>query len=281
MAPIAVVDGNTIHYIDSATPLPQMGQQIESTAVNITIDANVGNVTAFTTTPTWDLTLDNLNLPNLVISNTSFTVDCRRVPLREGENAGYMVQTVFLGYQDTGLSGTIGHPDQYSLILGQKSSVSNRVTLLEPPTLTSPQDGFYPQDGNYRCQRVAGGTTYQLQLSTTSNFATVVPVDAHIEGDQFAVATETLDQIYASSNPLSSAAGSDVFWRFAVKVDGQQQPIAWSGTSPNGWVYSSANRFTLPLLPPKLRGVRAGTPPSLPNKLTGTLRTSGRGALRH
>jgi hypothetical protein len=288
VAPIAVVDGNTYHFIDSATPLPQVGQLIETTNVNITIDPQVGNVTAYTTEPTFDENLDDLNLPNLEIDDESFTVDCRRMPLREGEHVGYMVQTLFLGYEDTGLEGEIGHPENYRLILGQKSPVSNRVTLLKPPTLTSPVDGFYPQDGNYRCQRVAGATAYKLQLSTTSTFdpdpTKTIWVDAHMEGDQYAVATESLDAIYDPTNPLSSAAGRDIFWRFAVRVDGERTPTSWSNPAHNGWVYSNANRYTLPELPPRLRRqrTRGGVMlPGLPTKTPESLRNNtGRGALR-
>jgi len=251
MTPIAVVDGATTYYLDSATPLPQIGQVLESSAVSITIDATVGNITQFQTTPTFDTSFDNAGTPNLTLSATSFSVDCRRIPLAEGSSTGYMVQTLYLAYQNTGLSGEIGHPASYSMMLGQKSAVSNRITLLQPPTLNLPQDGQLPPTGFFRCLSVTGGTAYQLQLSTRAAFtsATTVTVSATVVG-QYAVAALDITSIY-HNGLLSAAQGKPIYWRFGVKCDGQQAPVAMTDTRQNGWVYSSMRQFILPQLPPQ------------------------------
>jgi len=283
--PIAVVDGHTTSYVDSATPLPEIGQTLETVAVNVTIDTTVGNITAFTATPTFETTYDNADNPDMTISDTSYTVSARRIPLHDGSNIGYLIQTLFLGYKNTGLAGTIEHPGDYAMVLGNKSPVSNRVTLLHPPTLDSPTDGNFPTDGNYRCQRVTGASTYMLQLSPTASFTPgqVVSVTAYIEGDQYAVANYSLDNLY--NNPiLATAKGKDLYWRFAVKVDGQTDPVALSDARQNGWVYSPWFRFILPELPPRsIRSHVQGPATQIPNKLgggSGRVDSNRSGALR-
>ncbi len=250
LAPIAVVEGSKVYYIDSATPL-QNGQFSELTAATISIDQNTGNVTAFQTVPSFDTTGAGAS-PNPILTQTSLTVTCQRIPLAEGSHTGYSVQSLFVSYNDTGLSGTIGHPDSYSLKLGDKNTVTNRVTLLRPPVLASPVDGFYPQDGNFRCAVVAGGMDYMLELSPSGNFpvSNTVTVPAQLSGGQFAVANLTLTQMYAN-DILKQTSGGTIFWRFVVKTAGDAAPLALQDPSQSGGVFSPADSFTLPYLPPQ------------------------------
>jgi hypothetical protein len=248
-APIAIVEGTKVHYIDSATPPPQAGQTVELTDVSISIDETTGHVTEYALTPAYGNTA--AATPSVNVDQTTLTVTCQRYPLDEGSHTGYAVQTLYVAYNTTGLDGQIGHPDAYALKLGAKNTVTNRVTLLRPPVLYAPMEGFYPQDGNFRCNLVSGATEYVLQLSPSGDFPLddTVTIQAQTGGSLTAVANLSLATMY--SDPiLAGAAGRAVYWRFLARRTGDATPLALQDIRQSGGVASTVRSFTLPNLPP-------------------------------
>ena len=241
-APIAVEDASYARYfIDSATPLPQAGQ-MESVEVEITLDTGTGIVT-WSRTATYDPDTTGQYDSDLQLSNDSFHVTTRRVPLQAGASCGYLLRVLFVQYDGGGLSdGEISHPDAYRLLLGNLSSPSPRVTLVPPPALLSPNDNAAALDGRYVCARATGATQYTLQLSP--NGATFpVTVAAAIESPTTASASYPLATLAAAS---AFRATGNVYWRMGARVPGEPLPIALTSSANNGWVFSATRRYTLP-----------------------------------
>ena len=255
LAPIAVIDGTLTHYVDSARPLPELGDVAATDTVNITIDPNTGMVLTDTHTLTYDTTLDNIQNPNLTFSTTSLSITAHRVPVQPGDICGYMLRVLYMDYDSGGLSDTsLQNPLGYRLYLGNMSNTSARVTLTPPPPLDSPADGVASSDRTYRCKRVVTALTYTLQFSTDASFSAghTLTVPAYVDTTD-ATGTESLSTLWSTFTP-----GQTVLWRMGARVDGQQTPLALGDPNQNNWVYSAIRTFTLPVAPPPPAKMKGG-----------------------
>ncbi len=248
-APIAVLDGSTTFYIDSATPLPSPDDMMEDTQVSIQLDQNTGFLENFDFTTTYAQSLDDLKNPEMQFTNASLDITCHRVPLKAGETCGYQLRVLFVEYDPGSLTDPLQHPAEYRLYLGNKGGTSNRIALTEPPTLTVPADQLQPLDDNYSCTRVPGALLYTLQISTDPVFlpGRTQTVAARVDSDQYVVGEFPYTQLWTA---FPAAGQRIIYWRMGARIAGQALPVALTDTVQNGWVYSTPNIFQLPEFPP-------------------------------
>lgn len=250
IAPIAVVDGNKTFYVDTATPLPGQLDLMETIDTEIEISAEQGDLTQFNFTGVFDPTLGTLNTTVITQTDTSFSITSHRIPLQPGETCGYQMQVLYVDYAQHGLSGDpISHPDTYRLYLGTRSAVSSRVTLTEPPRLVIPAAETLPTDGVYKCERVPAALGYNLQISSNPNFAAseTVNVPGRVESEAYASAFFDFNALFTR---FPATTERPIYWRMGSRVEGQPNPMALSDPNQTNYVYSQANIFMLPAVPP-------------------------------
>jgi len=258
MAPLAVIDGYTTSYLDSARPLPHAGDVAQTDTVTITLDPPTGYLLSFTHSVTYEQSLDNIATPNETMSKASYSVTAHRVPLQSGDTCGYAVKMLYYDYDTGDITQTsLQHPQQYALFLGNRSSISGRVTMIPPPVLDAPANGQYAPDGTYRCLR--GNTTmapsYTLQFSTNASYTSGRTITAPVTLDiTRAIGTESLSSLWNTFG-----AGNTVFWRMGAHLDGQPLPHALSDGNQNGWVFSPTYYFQLPQQPPAPGSLKTNT----------------------
>ena len=283
MAPLAVVDGTQTHYIDSGQPLPHQGDVAATDTISITLDPTTGLIQTFTHAITYETTLDDINTPTETMSKASYAVTAHRVPLQPGDVCGYQVKMLYYDYDNGDITQTsLQHPQQYALYLGNRSPLSGRITMTQPPTLSSPANGVLP-DGNFRCTRVTGAMNYFLELSTSPNFpkpidtpttigvnTTTIGIPAVIDSEKYALGVQLLTGL------PNFWFGKTLYWRMGANVTGQPAPYALSDHNQDGWVFSSTDYFLFNSFPPPPPSMKTrGTGPSV-----GKLRPSGRGSGR-
>lgn len=261
-APLAIVPAEQTYYIDSAAPLPAVGDVMENTQVDITIDQETGEVT-FTPTVDYSQDLADLQNPDVTLDLQNYTITCHRVPLVSGQTTGYNVVVI---WKDFDMSQQQAQDTlQYRLWVGQKGPTSRRVTLLVPPVLDSPNSGVLPVDGNYRCESVLGATTYYLQISTDSTF----PLSRTLKDDlalikngqsgaDFQTINYALQKLYDATDvggkwydPLQVGRTRTVYWRIGARRDVDPLPGYYADPNQAGWVYSEIFAFDLPAAPPR------------------------------
>jgi len=248
-APLAVVDGHTTSYADSAIPLTSPAV-MQSTVVTITLDPNSGAVTQFSFASTLDDSLDQLTNGQMTVSDTNFTVTARRVPLNAGENSGYQVRALYIEYKPNDLNDpSLSHPDSYHLVLGAKSAVSAHVTLTAPPALSTPADQVAPVDGRFNCALVPRATSYLLQISSSAVFPqqqTYSMLATDITGSTAQAPLALADIVQR----FPSFSGQMLFWRMGARVDGETLPFSQAYPNMGGWVFSLPRTFRMPTFPP-------------------------------
>lgn len=248
-APLAVVEGSMTYYLDSATPLPGVGNVMESTEVDISIDANTGLVEEFTQVPTYDTTLTDQYNGELQQQDQTLHVVCRRVPPAAGESCGYAIRVLYIDYDPGSLTDPLQHPAEYRLFLGNRSNNTPRITLTAPPRLTSPANAALPTTGVFRSTSAKGALNYVLQVSSDANFLPSKTVTVN----GVPVGTTSAEAYYPFStlwNTFQSSSGKPLYWRMGARVDGQASPAALMDTNQVGRVYALPNYFILPETPP-------------------------------
>jgi hypothetical protein len=247
-SPIAVAPGSILYYVDSATPLPQIGAVMESRIVDIEIDSLTGVVRRFDTNPTYESSLANLHNAEMDLADQTLHIACRRVPIQPGEMCGYMVQVLYEEYRVGGLDDPPGYPGEYRLYLGNRSGATERVTLTEPPELVSPGQGQYPRDGIYTCTRSTDAMSYRLQISSSPIFSTTFTyTESAVPTGLNAVAYLDPDTLFAL---FRNYTGRPLYWRMGARIDGGPRPGPLSDPNQQGWVFSEYNYFILPDIPP-------------------------------
>jgi len=280
-APVAVVDGHTTNWRDTALPLPEIGAVMESTTVNISLEQQTGVVSEFSYDTAYDTTLELQNNDEMTIDAASFTVTTRRVPLVPGQKVGYRIRLLYMDYEDAGLGGTGEFPQNYSLFLGNIGRTSNRVTATKPPVLFQPAENSIPTDGIYRCERVPMAMTYVLQIAINPTFEAkyrlpLRGVTPHIEGDDYVAATflpaDLFDEVVEVQQRVGippSTENTPIYWRMGARVAGEVYPKAFADSNYNDWVFSRMRIFVLPPVPPSpmWRGIYNGRKglPKLPS----------------
>ncbi|HOF87856.1 MAG TPA: hypothetical protein PLZ36_07085 [Armatimonadota bacterium] len=268
-APVAVVARDVSYYIDSATPIPTVGDVMENTEVEIEIEEDTGHVT-ITRTVDYAQDLQDLQNPEVTDDLTSYTVTCRRVPLNPGETTGYQVAVV---YKDYDMSQQEQQDQlQFRLFVGDKGPTSRRITLLTPPMLDTPLPGVLSVDGNYRCESVVGASTYNLQVSPDSTFGsrTINVEKKGQSGVAYQVVNLPLQTLY---DTYPAASNQTLYWRIGARKDAEPRPDYYSDPQQFGWVYSDVYSFDLPAAPPRSRATTPGVGP--PEKGQG----AGRGGI--
>ncbi len=249
-APIAVVDGFTNYYVDSSMPFPNLDDVMEDTTVSIELEAESGEITSFDFDTTYAQDTEEMKNPEMQNSEDSFEITCHRVPLKEGESCGYQIRILYMDYTIGDLGeAALQHPEEYRLFLGNRGSVSQRVTLTYPADLIAPNEEELPYDGMFRCTRVSKAMSYTLQLSTDPTFTpgNTRTIPGRIESEAYAVAEFAFTQLWQTF-PANGA--QTIYWRMGAKVAGQPTPTALSDTNQNGWVYTATRFFQLPETPP-------------------------------
>ncbi|MHB0935371.1 MAG: hypothetical protein ACYDCO_16605 [Armatimonadota bacterium] len=272
-APVAVVDGHTTYYVDSALPLAEVGMAMETVDVEIEIDESTGVVNTFSFERTFDPTFEDLyNDGPMQVQETSFNCTTHRVPLAAGQKVGYRIRILYMDYIDEGLEGEGEFPASYSLFLGNRGGSSARITATQPPSLFQPMDNGIPTDGIYRCTRVPMAMNYTLQVSVSPTFEPkyrlplrgVVP---HIEGDDYVAALYSLPTLYSELSEVQQRLGippsledTPLYWRMGARVAGDPMPAPLTDVNAKDWVFSSMRIFLLPPVPPPLPSIRNANP---------------------
>ena len=248
LAPIAVVPGYQLYYIDSASPLPQIGAALETVEVDIEIDPNTGTVRRFDTNFSYEPNLANLYNSEQNLGDQTLHIACRRVPLAPGETCAYQVQILYEEYEEDGLGGSGGFPDAYTLYLGNRSGTSEYVTLVQPPQLSSPAPATYPTDGVFTATQSPGVWSFVLQVSSNSAFTptstqafTPIPNGAYLRAyvDPYELFTR-----------FAGYAGKPLYWRMGARAGNRPLPQPLDDPFQAGWVFSEMRFFLLPVSPP-------------------------------
>lgn len=248
LAPIAVVPGYQRYYIDSASPLPQIGAALETVAVDIEIDPDTGAVLRFDTNFSYEPNLTNLYKSELKLNDQTLHIACRRVPLAPGESCGYQVQVLYMEYDEGGLGDPGGFPDAYKLYLGNRSGTSEYVTLVQPPQLWSPAPATYPTDGVFTATQPPGVWSFVLQVSSSPAFApgntqefTPIPTGFSLQAyvDPYELFTR-----------FAGYAGKPLYWRMGARASSRPLPQPLDDPFEEGWVFSEVRFFLLPTNPP-------------------------------
>ncbi|MHB9133740.1 MAG: hypothetical protein ACYDBB_21970 [Armatimonadota bacterium] len=241
--PIWVVGSHVTSYIDSTNSLSQYGGVSETIDFSVEIDTGSGQVTSMQMTPTFNST-PAPGGGQLQVSDGSITCTAERMPLSVGQTCTYRVRTVYIAYEQSGLTDPLGHPQQYRLGVSQPSPATASVTVVQPPMLASPGNGQSPSNGNFTAQSLATTAEFRLQLSPNSTFpaASTFSIPAHLVSGQTVQGYQDLNGLYALP---ALQNGGTVYWRIGARIPAQPVPVTSTGSSQPGWVCSEIRSFTL------------------------------------
>lgn len=226
---------------------------MDSTTVDIQLMQESGEIESFDYETEYNEDYADLKNPEEEVGEDNYSVTCRRIPLKEGDNFGYQLRMLYMDYTQGDLGeGDLGHPEDYRLYLGNRGPISTHITMTAPPQLLSPGENQMPSSaGQFRCSKVLGAMNYTLQLSTDSQFSPTKTksITANIEGEQSVSASFTLDQLWATFPPQGDT-GQPIYWRMGAKVAGFPLPVAQYDHNQDGWVFSAKRVFLLTSVPP-------------------------------
>jgi hypothetical protein len=293
--PIAVVPASTTSFIDPGGPPPTA---VATTTNGVTTTAE--DVNAFTTVYTYTITTDSFPvvLSATAVPGTAAAVDITQplpaslatsvdasavasvvvtalnLPLASAQVASYRVQSIYWNYYSSTTTTTTGQstpvpPTGDAIFLGTISSATSGVQVLQPPVMSWPPTGA-GMDGKFQCAKVAGGTSYVLQVSSSPTYATqntvtisAAPVTTQptLEEADFTVA-----QMLASTQ-LQGA--TTVYIRMGVISVNDPTPVAELFNFYNGYVFSSSTSYSLAQGLMQSRLIRTG--PVLPGQAKASL----------
>ena len=263
VSPIAVIDGSQNFYIDNTNPIPQTsgtgsgttgGVMEESITYTITFTDPATGLVTWTIATVYDTTV-NIGNPTETFSQDSYTVTTHRVPLTPGEKTGYQIKVLYMDYMENGLGGANGGggssvPQEYSFYLGNKGTDSNRVTCVQPPTLTAPAPGQPPTNGTFSCGTVPKALNYVLYYSTDNiHFSQDTAAHTNISPNTINIIDQNYQQNMIDYKTKLSIAqlstNENIYWRIGAKVDGESDPTVAtpSDVAENGYVFSSQEVF--------------------------------------
>lgn len=266
---IAVVPGSQNYYIDEGqwinyvapptgtTPLAQVNFYtqtytvaiVDPTATQVSItDGNTGYVsTAWTlgtpapATAVWKID----------VQKTTATVDVYNRPRLAGESCSYLVQPIYYAFDPGAISDAPSHAKSYMLALGEKSKVTDLVTMLAPPVITQPAytDRVLGDVIQFTSPTLFSYTSleYVLQVSSSPKFIasatdtitngfTVDPTDG----------TVTVNYSVADSNKLANA--STIYLRVGARNSSdtmKAMPFSTVNSSYKDYVFSDVHTFNM------------------------------------
>ncbi len=256
--PINVVPNSTFSFIDDAKSFAP-GVEVKSNQWEIIIDSLAVDgpikVPLHSLGQTDEPNRDNIYDNGTPISGTdTFSITTHYYPLKSGESATYQIVPVYKEFKARAISDPAGQPTEYQLNIGTASPYSRTVTLISPPVNVTPDSGIYPGDsGLFTCDVVNGADYYILQLSSSIDFNDTKTIQTISSGGGSSYSAIIPIKYLTDTFP----GKSQIFWRFGIKIAGQNYYLPLNvNSNTSGYVFSSTHQFPMPATPPVLPTVR-------------------------
>lgn len=281
MYPIAVLPPAATSFIDGAAVPFSVTVGAVTTTNNVTGFITTYTMTITTTSPTPLLTVNtavpsatsvvNLSLPLPAAMDTSvtttgagatITVVGLNLPLVAGQVVNYRVQRIYWNYVPTTINSsgeTI--PSTTGMYLGDINTTQAPSIVLAPPVISWPLAGG-SLDGLFQCNKVVGGASYVLQISSDQSFTpantVTVPAAPSKADPTLEEADFTLNQILGAPQ-LQNA--TSVFIRMGVNnsIYAAPEPLMPSDNCTN-YVFSNFSQFSLARVLAMAGLIRRGMP---------------------